>query len=73
MLGERLAQDIHNRIVFQALERRHFGAVDRGREGDAGPRGRSVDQHGARAANAVLAADMRRRQVLVLAQEVDET
>ena len=72
MFGEGLPQDVHDGIALEALQRRDLGAVGGHREGDARPRGRAVDQHGARAADAVLAADMGRRQELMLAQEIRE-
>ena len=51
---------------------RDLGAVAGDREGDAGARRRAVDQHGAGAADAVLAAEMRAGEVALLAQEVGE-
>ena len=42
------------------------------RESEARPRRRAVDQHGAGAANAVLAADMGAGQAEILAQHVRE-
>ena len=59
-------------IVFQALEGGDLGAVARHGVGDAGARGRAVDQHGAGAAHAVLAADVGAGEELVLAQEIGE-
>ena len=72
IFGEGLAQQRHDRIGFEPFQRRDLGAVRRSREGDAGSRGRAVDQDRARAAHAMLAADMRRRQRLMLAQEIRE-
>ena len=46
-----------------ALERRDLGTVGLNGEEDARARRRAVDEDGARAADAVLAAEMRGRQV----------
>ncbi len=72
MLGEGVPQHAHDGIVFQALEGGDLGAVARHGVGDAGARGRAVDQHGAGAAHAVLAADVGAGEELVLAQEIGE-
>ena len=56
----------------EALDRLHAAAVGLGGEHQAAAHGRAVHAHGARAADAVLAAHVRAREPEVVAEEVDE-
>ena len=56
----------------QALDRRHRGAVDLDGEHQARAHRLTVHQHGAGAADAVLAADVRAGEAELVAQEVAE-
>ena len=69
---ERGAQLTHDFVVAEALDGAHLAAFAGHREGDARARGRAVDQHGAGAAHAVLAAEVGAGQALAFAQEVAE-
>ncbi len=73
LLGEGPAQTRHQRVVVEALDGLYFGTVARHRVGDAGAGNLAVDRHRARAADAVLAADVRAREQQLLAQEIGET
>src|SRR5215218_4444524 len=70
--GERVSQLRHYRIVLEALDAAHLRAFARHRKGDARARRRAVDLDGARAAHAMLAAEVGAGQALALAQEVRE-
>ena len=72
MRRERRAQVGHHRIVAQALDGGDLRALAGHREGDARARGCAVDQHRARAADAVLAADVSTGEILLAAQEIRE-
>src|SRR5581483_7566087 len=61
-----------NRILVEPLDGADLAPLAGERQGDAGARRRIVDQQGAGAADAVLAADMRAGQELLLAQEIGE-
>ena len=69
---EGFAQPRHQRIVVEALDGAHVLPVAGDRKGDAGARRLAVDQDGAGAAHAVLAAEMRAGEPAMLAQEVAE-
>ena len=68
--GKGGAQFGHQRVVVEAFDGAHVGAVAGDREGDAGARRRAVDLQRAGAADALLAAEMGPGQALLLAQEV---
>ena len=70
--GEGAAQARHDRVVVEALDGAHLGAVAGKRVGDAGARDLAVDLHRAGAADAVLAAQVRAGQQQMLAQEVGQ-
>jgi hypothetical protein len=70
--GERLAQLLHHRVVVEAFDRAYARPFARQGEGDARARGRAVDLERARAADAVLAAEIGAGECLALAQEVGE-
>ena len=72
VLAERLLQRVERRRPRQPLDRRHLGAVGLHGEHQARARGLAVDQDRARAADAVLASDVRAGEPEVLAQEVRE-
>ena len=72
VLAERLLERVELAVAHESLDRQELGAVGLDREHDAGTRGLAVDQNSARAADAVLAADVRARQAEVLAQEIRE-
>ncbi len=66
------AQQVHDRIAAQAFEGLHRSAVAHRGKQQARAGRKPVDQHGAGAAGAVLAAEMRRGETAALAQEVGE-
>jgi hypothetical protein len=66
------AQSHHHRIVCQALDGTHIGAVAGDCERDARTRRRAVDQQRTGATHAVFAAEMRAGQQPILAQEVSQ-
>src|SRR3954453_11592356 len=72
VLGTKGGRDPAQRRVRrgQALDRRYLRPVGLDREHQAGPDGGAVDEDGARAADAVLAADMRAGQPEVVAEKV---
>ena len=70
--GEGLTQAGHRRVIVEALDGAHAGAVAGHRKGDAGAGDLAVDLHSAGAADAVLAADVRAGEQEVLAQEVGQ-
>src|SRR5204862_2366241 len=72
LLRERRAQPRHQQIVFESFDRTHTRAVASDRVGDAGTRDLAVDHDRARAADTVLAADVRAGQQELLAQEIGE-
>jgi hypothetical protein len=72
VLVERLLERARARVLLEPFHRRDGGAVGLCDERETAPRGRAVDQHGARPADAVLASDVRARQPEIVAQEVDE-
>src|SRR5262249_55664323 len=59
-------------IVAEAFDGAHLALVAGDREGEAGAPRLAVDQHGAGAAHAVLAAEMGAGEVAPLAQKVGE-
>src|SRR5207247_10365520 len=67
--GEGSAQLGHYRVVGEAFDSAHFGAVAADREGDALARRHAVDLERARAADAVLAAEVGARQPLLFSQK----
>ena len=71
--AERLTQLAGQFVVVEALDRRDVGACAGDGEGDAGPRRLAFQQHRARAADAVLATQMRSRQAAVFAQRIRQT
>ena len=72
VLPEGLLQRMQHAVLHQALDRRDLGAVGLHREHQARAGRLAVDQHRARPADAVLAADVRAGEPQVLAQEVDQ-
>ena len=66
------AQHLHRRIGAQPFQRLHRAAVAHHRERQAGAGGLAVHHHGAGAAGAVLAAEMRRGQPAAVAQEIGQ-
>ena len=70
--GEGGAQLGHYRVVGVAFDSAHFGAVAADREGDARARRHAVDLERARAADAVLAAEVGARQPLLFSQKVGQ-
>src|SRR5262245_58986198 len=72
VLVEGLLQRVEPTIAHEPLDRGDPRAVGLDREHDARARGLTVEQNGARAADAMLAADVRARQSEVLAQEVHQ-
>jgi hypothetical protein len=69
---ERLAQFRHQRIVVEALDGADVAAVAIHRKCDAGALRDAVDVDRARAADTLLAAEMRPRQIKLLAQEIGQ-
>jgi hypothetical protein len=69
---ERVCADerVHEPVVAQALDRRHFTLADRLRERDARERGRAVEEDSARAAMALAAGDLRPRQAEIVADRL---
>ena len=67
---ERVAADerVDERVVAQALDRRHLAVADGVRERDAREHRHAVELHGARAAVALAAGDLRPGQAEVVAQ-----
>src|SRR5437667_35776 len=72
MLPERLLERVQPSVAHQSLHGRDVGAVRLHGEHQAGARGLAVDEHGAGAADAVLATDVGAGEAEVLAQEVHE-
>ena len=72
VLDERLLQRMQLVVVREPLDGRHLGAIVRDREREACVRPAPVDQHGAGAALAVIAALLRAREAQVLAQQVEQ-
>ena len=72
MAGERIAQRLHQRVAAETFDGADLGAVARNCPGDAASCGRPVDQHRARAAYAVFAAEMGAGQAERVAEEVGE-
>src|SRR5438309_665597 len=72
VLAERLLERVELAVAHEPLDRQKLGAVGLDRQHDAGTRGFAVEQNSARAADAVLAADVRARQAQVLAEEIHE-
>ena len=72
VLTERLLERVELTVLREALDRQDLRAVGLDREHDAGPRGLAIDQNRARAADSVLAADVRTREAEVLAQKIHE-
>ena len=72
MLAERRLQRRQVVVVRQALDRDDLGAFGLHREHQAGAHRLAVDQHGAGAADAVLAADMGAGQPQMMAQAIGE-
>ena len=72
LAAEGFAQCGGDLVGVEALDRRHLGLVACHRIGDAGADGRTVDEYGAGAADAVLAAQMSAGEVVRLAQEVGQ-
>ena len=59
-------------LAGERLDRPHLVARGLDREGEAGAPGLAVDQHGAGAADAVLAADMGAGEAKLVAEEIGE-
>src|SRR5439155_16992384 len=72
MLAERLLQRVELAVAHQALDRAELGAVGLDGEHDARARGLAVEHDRARAADPVLAADVRAGESEILADEVDQ-
>ena len=72
MLTERLLQRVQPAVAHQPLDGGDLGAVRLHGEHQAGARGLAVDEDGAGAADAVLAADVGAGQLEILAQEVHQ-
>ena len=72
LVVERLLDRRQADAVREALERRDLGALDRDERRQAGAPRLAVDEHGAGAAAALLAAGLRRRDVELLAQDAQE-
>ena len=72
MLAKRLLERVELAVLHEALDRQDLRAVGLDGEHDAGARGLAIEQDRARAADPVLAADVRAREAEVLAQEVHE-
>ena len=72
LLPEALLQRVQFAVRGQPLDGRHLAAVGLHRKHRAGLRAAAVDEHGARAALARVAADVRAGQVQLFAQEVHE-
>ena len=71
-LAERLLHRVHVLGRAEALDGGDLVAVGRDREQQAGPHRLAVEQHGARAADPVLAADVGAGQPQVVAQHVGQ-
>ena len=71
-LAERLLERVQRVAVGEAFDGRDVGAVGLDGEHQARPDGFAVDEHGARAAHAVLAPEVGAGQLEILAQEVGE-
>jgi hypothetical protein len=65
-------QDQHQRILLETFQCPDIRTINADGERDAGPRRLIIDQHRAGAADALLAAEMRRGQPKFLAQQVRE-
>src|SRR5262249_55666084 len=72
MLAKRLLQRMELSVAHQALHRSELGAVGLDGEHDARARGLAVEQDRTRAADPVLATDMRAGEPQILADEVDQ-
>src|SRR5687768_118532 len=73
MLGrEGFTQISHDGVVVEALDRTHGSAVARDGIGDTGARRRTIELDRARAADTMLAAQVRAGEAKVLAEEVGE-
>src|SRR5207237_6015601 len=72
VLPERLLQRMELLPLRESLDGAHLGALGLHREHQAGAHRLAVDQHGAGAAHAVLAAQVRAGEPAVLAQRVGE-
>jgi len=70
MLGEELLKPAEDAALGQAFDRIDPGAVGLNREHETGSSSLPIEEYGACAANAVLAAHMRAGEPQVLAQEV---
>ena len=72
MLVERFLQRVHLPDPAEALDRLDIAPVGLHREHEAGACAVAVDEHGAGAADAVLAADMRAGEAERVAQEIGQ-
>src|SRR5581483_7093055 len=72
VLDERLLQRMQLSVPREPLDRRDLGVLAGDRENEAAVHPATVEQHGARAALAVIAALLRPREAEVLAQRVEE-
>ena len=72
LLPESFLQGMEPTVVGQAFDRHDLGAVRLNREERARLGATPIDQHGAGAALARVAPDVRAGQIEVLAQEVDQ-
>ena len=72
MIDERLLQRMQRAVGREALDRGDLRAVVHDGERQARVDAPPVDQHGARAALAVIAAFLRAGQVEMLAQQVEQ-
>ena len=72
MVVERLLHRRQALGLAEALDRRDLGAVDGGDRGQARAARLAVDEHGAGAAAALLAAGLRARDVELLAEDAQE-
>src|SRR5690242_8695027 len=67
-----LLQAVELAFAGESLDGRHLLPVGLHREHQAGACGAALDEHGARAAHAVLAADVRAGEAELVAQEIGE-
>ncbi len=70
LAGEGRAKLDHHLVLVETLDRGDLGAFAGDGIGDAGAGRRTIEQHGAGAADAVLATEMRARQIELLAHEI---
>ena len=63
-------EGVDERVVAEPLDRRHLALVERRSQRDAREDGVSVEEHGAGAAMAFAAADLRAGQAQILSQDL---